>query len=395
MKNKSIAISIGAIITALGIGYILPKPIQKPEAKVSETEKEESTKEQADFVEISDIDAKSAGIETAKINFGTGNEIRILGRIMAAPEAKIMVGSPISGRVSRVYVAVGSKVSKGSPLFEIISSEGAGIVAEARAANANVNMASANANASQKALNADEWLYSKGVISRRELEDSHASAISAKASVAAQAAYANAARAKVNAVGLPNTNGNIIIRAPISGIVNNMPISVGGFITQGSIGSEITDIRNTEAVFQIAPFLLSKISTGSRINVETNDGRQLNAIIKAIAPGIDAGANNSIIRAKLEGENLAVGSVLSARIISQTGSQNLRPIIPNDAILNIGDSTKVFIKTNKGFKAVSVIIGNSFNGQTEIISGLKGDEIIAIKNTFLLKSQISKRELEE
>lgn len=395
MKNKSIAISLVAIITALGIGYFLPKPIQKTEAKILEIEKQEPTKERADFVEISDIDAKSAGIETAKINFGTGNEIRILGRIMAAPEAKIMAGSPISGRVSRVFVAVGSRVNKGSPLFEIISSEGAGIVAEARAANANVNTASANANASQKALKADEWLYSKGVISRRELENSLASAISAKANVAAQAAYANAAHAKVNAVGLPNTNGNIIIRAPISGIVNNMPVSVGGFITQGAIGSEITDTGNTEAVFQIAPFLLSKISIGSQINVETNDGRQLNAIIKAIAPGQDASANNSIIRAKLEGENLAVGSVLSARIISQTSSQNLRPIIPNDAILNIGDSTKVFIKTNKGFKAVSVIIGNSFNGQTEIINGLKGDEIIAIKNTFLLKSQISKRELEE
>ncbi|MCA0373586.1 MAG: efflux RND transporter periplasmic adaptor subunit [Proteobacteria bacterium] len=396
MKNKSYIISIIAVIAALGIGYMLPKNGNKSQTiKAPGATSKEEHNEASDIVELNDNDAKSAGIETAKINFGTGSEIRILGRVMAAPEAKIMVGAPISGRVSRVYVAAGSMVNKGTPLFEIISAEGAGIVADARAANANVNMASASANAAQSAYSSDEFLYAKGVISRRELENSKASAISANANVAAQSAYANAAHAKVGAAGAPSANGAIIIRAPITGIVNNMPISVGGFVPQGAMAGEITNVDNTEAVFQIAPNLLEKVSIGTRINFETNDGRLLSATIKAIAPGIDAGANNSIIRAKIEGASLAVGTVINARIVSQNGAQNLRPIVPNDAINSIGDAKKVFVKTDKGYRAVSVIIGNSFSGQTEIISGLKGDEIIVIKNAFLLKSQLAKSELEE
>ncbi len=395
MKNKSYIISIIAVISALGAGYMLPKSNPKTETATEKNNKTEEIQEPSDIVEINDNDAKAAGIETAKVNFGTGNEIRILGRIMAAPEAKIMVGAPISGRVSRVYVAAGSLVNKGAPLFEIISAEGAGIVADAHAANANVNMASAAANAAKVAYASDEFLYSKGVISRRELENSRANSVSANANVASQSAYASAARAKIGAAGAPSANGAIIIRTPITGIVNNMPISVGGFVPQGAMAGEITNVDNTEAVFQIAPNLLEKVSIGTRINVETNDGRLFSATIKAIAPGIDAGANNSIIRAKIEGASLAVGTVINARIVSQNGAQNLRPIVPNDAINSIGDAKKVFVKTDKGYRAVSVIIGNSFSGQTEIISGLKGDEIIVIKNAFLLKSQLAKSELEE
>ncbi|WP_240008404.1 efflux RND transporter periplasmic adaptor subunit [Pseudaquidulcibacter saccharophilus] len=395
MKNKSYIISIIAVISALGAGYMLPKSNPKTETATEKNNKTEERQEPSDIVEINDNDAKAAGIETAKVNFGTGNEIRILGRIMAAPEAKIMVGAPISGRVSRVYVAAGSLVNKGAPLFEIISAEGAGIVADAHAANANVNMASAAANAAKVAYASDKFLYSKGVISRRELENSLANSVSANANVASQSAYASAARAKIGAAGAPSANGAIIIRTPITGIVNNMPISVGGFVPQGTIAGEITNVDNTEAVFQIAPNLLEKVAIGQSVNIETNDGKQLNATIKAIAPGAEAGANSAIIRAKIDGANLAVGTVINAQIILQNGAQNLRPIVPNDAINSIGDAKKVFVKTDKGYRAVSVIIGNSFSGQTEIISGLKGDEIIVIKNAFLLKSQLAKSELEE
>lgn len=114
MKNKSYIISIIAVIAALGIGYMLPKNGNKSQTiKAPGATSKEEHNEASDIVELNDNDAKSAGIETAKINFGTGSEIRILGRVMAAPEAKIMVGAPISGRVSRVYVAAGSMVNKG------------------------------------------------------------------------------------------------------------------------------------------------------------------------------------------------------------------------------------------------------------------------------------------
>ncbi len=384
-------------MAALGIGYSIPKSnkVAKIQTNESHEEKAEEGHAKPNEVLISENDAKAAGIELGKINFGTGSELRILGRVTASPEAKIMVGTPISGRVSRVYVAIGSKVNKGAPLFEIISSDGAGLVADAKAAGANVAAASAHANAAQSAYSSDEWLFKQGVISKRELENSRALALASSANVQSTGAYANAAKAKIAASGNPSSNGALVIRAPISGIIGNMPISVGGFVPQGAMAGEITNVENTEAVFQVAPNAVEKLSIGSKINIETNDGKQYIATIKAIAPASENGTGASIMRAKIDGESLALGTVLSARIVTNSGSQNLKPIVPNDAIINIGDGQVVFVKSQTGFIAVNVLVGNNFNGHSEIISGLKGDEIIVTKNAFLLKSQLAKSEVEE
>lgn len=395
MKIRSTLLIVTSIFAAVGIGYALPRNITQAKSPSIEAPKpEENHEEEKNVVEISESDARAAGIEVGKANFGTGSEIRIFGRVMASPEARTLVGAPISGRVARVYVSAGSRVNKGAALFEIISAEAAGVIGDARVATANLSVANANANASKSAYNADEWLYSKGVISKRDLENSRAAAISADANVAAQSAIASAARAKIGAAGFPSQNGAITIRAPISGIVSNMPVSVGGFVSQGAIAGEITNINNTEAVFQVAPTLLEHISLGSRMNVEASNGQQFDAVIVAIAPGIEAGANNSIVRAKIVGVNIAVGSVLGARVVTNSGNQTLKPIVPSDSIVSIGENQVVFVKTANGFIAVPIVVGSSFNGQTEIVSGLSGSEIIVIKNAFLLKSQLAKSELE-
>jgi cobalt-zinc-cadmium efflux system membrane fusion protein len=140
--------------------------------------------------------------------------------------------------------------------------------------------------------------------------------------------------------------------------------------------------------------MLYNLKIGGRIEVKTDDNRKFSAVIKAIAPGFNQGANNSIIRAKIEGDNLAIGSILSASINTQSGNQNLMPLVPTAAIIATESGNAVFVKTKNGFKLTNVLIGNSFNEKTEIKRGLKGDEEIAINNTFLLKSELAKGEVE-
>lgn len=397
MKNKSLIISVFALLASLGAGYGIANLEKEKSLPIEDATHEDAhgdKEKEVGFIKISDEDAKASGIETDKINFGTGSEIQILGRIEASPEARILVSAPISGRISRLYVAIGSIVNKGSPLYEIISAEGAAIVADEKVATANIQMATASSHAAVSAYKSDEWLYKKGVISLRELETSKANALNAEANIIAQAAYANSAKAKIVASGSPKSNGAILVRAPISGVVGNMPITIGSFASQGSPTGEITNINNTEAVFQIAPSMLYNLKIGGRIEVKTDDNRKFSAVIKAIAPGFNQGANNSIIRAKIEGDNLAIGSILSASINTQSGNQNLMPLVPTAAIIATESGNAVFVKTKNGFKLTNVLIGNSFNEKTEIKRGLKGDEEIAINNTFLLKSELAKGEVE-
>lgn len=383
MKTKIIYSTL-ALLIAAGAGFGFAKIFTPKAATTVATEDnhnaekaEEHTENEGDEIDITEADAKAAGIETASITFGSGSDARILGQIVSSPEAKIMVGAPIGGRVSRVYVAIGSNVSKGAPLFEIISADGASVIADSRAATA-------NAAAAQKAYASDKWLYAKGVISRRDLETSQANA-------AVSSSMAGAANAKINAAGNPSANGRIIVRSPINGVVSSMPVTIGGFIPQGSAAGEIYDINNTEAEFKITPDQAGRIQIGSNIVVNTNDGRQLNAKVKAIAPQSDLNGSTSVLRAKILETNLAVGTTLIGRI-AIANDKSLRPVVPASAIINLENKPVVFIKTEHGFKAVPIMTGQSYNGVTEIVKGLSGKEIIVTKNAFLLKSELSSSE---
>ena len=381
MKNKSILISAIAVIAALGIGYSLPKsknPVVENHDEAKEISHHEENDAEEGEIKISDNDAAAVGIITGKATMGNGGEVRVLGRINSSPEAKTLFGVPVSGRVTQIFVAPGTNVAKGAPLFAILSADAAGVIAEAKAAGA-------NANAAQKAYSSDTWLYQKGVISRRDLDNSRANSASLNA-------YAHAAQAKIAASGNPSANGTLIIRAPIAGVISNLPVSVGGFVAQGMVGGEITNANNNEAVFQITPALLNQVSLGARINIETTDGRQGQAIVKTIAP--DETNNSAIIRARIQNIILPLGSVFYARIQSQTPNGVLKPMVPDNAIINTENGAVVFVKTAVGFKAVLVLVGNAANGRTEVINGLKGDEIIVVKNAFLLKSELAKGEVE-
>jgi|APTNR8051073442_1049403.scaffolds.fasta_scaffold00291_10 cobalt-zinc-cadmium efflux system membrane fusion protein len=387
MNNKNLYISLIAIFAALGIGYFLPKPQSQNSAKIepsisehSEDESHTESEEKEGFIELTMQDAIAAGIEVGSVQFGTGSEVKILGTVMPSPEAKVLVAAPISGRVSRVYVAIGTHVSKGQTLFEIISGDGALIVAESAAANA-------NANAARSAHSSDQWLYQQGVISRRDLEASLANTQGSQA-------YANAAKAKISAFGNPSNNGIVRISSPISGTITTMPATIGSFLAQGVLAAEITNTSNTEVVFQVSPEISTRLSIGGNVRIVTSAQTQHSAIIKAIAPASDVNISSTIVRARVAGDSLPIGSTITGNIVTQSGSEVLRPIVPNDALQNIEQQTFVFILKENGFQAIPVMPGRRFNGQVEIIRGLNGNEQVVTKNAFLLKAELAKGETE-
>jgi cobalt-zinc-cadmium efflux system membrane fusion protein len=55
----------------------------------------------------------------------------------------------------------------------------------------------------------------------------------------------------------------------------------------------------------------------------------------------------------------------------------------------------VFVRTAGGFQRRTVTIGRSDEQTVEITSGLSAGEQIAVKNSFLLKSELGKGEAEE
>ena len=55
----------------------------------------------------------------------------------------------------------------------------------------------------------------------------------------------------------------------------------------------------------------------------------------------------------------------------------------------------VFVRTQTGFRVQPVTVGQRSAGRVQIIQGLRGGEVIAVKNAFLLKAELGKSAEEE
>ena len=113
-------------------------------------------------------------------------------------------------------------------------------------------------------------------------------------------------------------------------------------------------------------------------------------MITAIAPVNEAGV--VVVRARASGALPAVGTVVSARLASSSGSGALT--VPLDAVQSVEGVPSVFVFTGEGFRATPVVTGATSGGAIEIVSGLDGDERIAGANAFLLKAELGRGEAE-
>ena len=71
-------------------------------------------------------------------------------------------------------------------------------------------------------------------------------------------------------------------------------------------------------------------------------------------------------------------------------------LLPEEAVQDINGVPAVFVrKSATEFEPRTVKTGRHANGETEITEGLKAGEAVVVKGSFLLKSQLMRRAIEE
>jgi cobalt-zinc-cadmium efflux system membrane fusion protein len=64
--------------------------------------------------------------------------------------------------------------------------------------------------------------------------------------------------------------------------------------------------------------------------------------------------------------------------------------VPVSAIQTIGKSQVVFVRTTEGFEKRSVTLGEDDDRISEVLTGVRAGEIVAVTNTFALKAEFLK-----
>ncbi len=376
--EKNTLFAAAAVVVALGAGFGLARFTDRPAAAQGEAEAgEEHAEGGGAVVKLTAEQSRAAGVAVVTVARGGAGDLRLTGRVEAAPNARAAVAAPVAGAVIRVLVAPGSSVGAGGGIAVIRSADGAAMRAESVAAGA-------EAEAARAALAREERLFKAGVTARQDWEA--ASAATARAS-----AQAVAARAKVAAAGSPGAGGETTVRSPIAGVVTGVQVAAGGFVAQGGPVADVANPAQVEVVFNAPAEAATRLRIGSPLKVIGPDGTEADAVIVGVAPLAQGMTGAAIVRARPTGGGLTPGAAVSAAIATDNAGY---PMVPSEAVQTLNGGSVVFLAENGGFRAHPVTPGRSGAGMTQIVTGLVGGERIAGRGAFLLKAELAKGEAE-
>ena len=307
------------------------------------------------------------------------NSLTLTAKVSFDEEKVARIFPLVSGNITGVNVQLGDHVSKGQSLGMIRSGEMAGYGNDLVTSKTNLLMAKKN-------LDASEDMYKSGLMSQKDL-------------VMSQQLYAQAESQlkrsnEVLMINGGNTQGEYIVRAPISGFIVEKQINNNMAIRNDNNNSlfTISDLKNVWVLANVYESSISDVHLGddAEVTVLSYPGRVFHGKIGQILNVLDPTNKVMKIRVELPNPDYALKPEMfaSVRVSNKTDSEAL--CVPSSAL--IFDHSQYFILVYKSQSDVRIvptqIIGT--NGEKSYITGdiRQGDKIIS-SNAVLIYEAIN------
>ncbi|WP_017324709.1 efflux RND transporter periplasmic adaptor subunit [Synechococcus sp. PCC 7336] len=324
----------------------------------------------------------------------------------------------VSGRITQVSAQLGDRVSAGEPILQIdparqqaaVDSRTAAI-ASARAAldsaratfaasQARLDELQAEVELARGRLESNRGLAESGAISRDAFNESDRNLRQAEAAVrsqeqtirAQQADIAEAERdleeARADASEQQVVLGNYLVRAPFSGLVGNVAVKPGDYVTPDTTLTTLSQSDSLEVSLNIPLERVAEVEIGTP--VELLDGR--NGIVGSseisfISPQADVTTQSVLVKAVFDNQQglLRTEQLVRTRVI---WSERPSLIVPVTAVTWLGGQGFVFLAQPQAdgsdgmpsYVATQqpVQLGQLQDNAYEVLSGLTGDEQLVV-----------------
>ncbi len=179
-----------------------------------------------------------------------------------------------------------------------------------------------------------------------------------------------------------------LIRAPFNGMVGDVPVNLGDYVSPTTVLTTVDEITDLEAYIYIPTERIAQVRMGLPVDILDSDG---NVIVKStitfLSPQIDNGLQSILAKAQIPRtlQKLRTQQLVKARV---TWSTAPAPVVPVLAVTRIGGQTFVYLATPKGdgyiAHQVPVTLGETVGNSYPVIGGLKpGDKVILSGLQFL------------
>lgn len=347
-------------------------------------------------------------IQTQVVALSDAPEVlRLNGRIALADDRTWRVGVRADGLVVAVYAGLGDFVKKGQVMARYHADE----VREARAVYrkslAELNRAKAGESLAQRNLDRAQTLFSLKAGSVQQVDQARQDLLGAQTMV--RSAEVEVDRGKdqleddlrVPADPAPGeaaeTADDVPILAPATGYVIEKFITPGKTVQPSADTYVIGDLSQVWMLASVRQDSLGQLHVGQSAVVSpqglpnerfsgklTNLGVKLDEVTRVMQVRIVLSNRANLLKPEM----LATAEV-------PIGPRKSTVLIPSNAVQQIENQDVVFVKNAPDrFTVRAVHVGETSGGETPVLEGLKPGEQIAVKGSFVLKSQLLKSTME-
>lgn len=353
-----------------------------------------SQKKKLDPLEVEITPEIQKQIKTDVVNYqDISDTLLIPGRLETQNRRLAKIGSPITGRVSDLYVSLGDVVKKGQILARVNS-------IELTQTQLTLIKSSQLIGLKTKAVERAKLLFEADVISKAEMLRVENELDAVKADYRASRdqlivlGMNEKAIEKIETSGQINSFGDIVSR--FDGIIIYRSINVGQIVHPQDNLFHVADLSKLWAVAQIPEQQSSFIQKDEVVTIEIPalDNKKIEAKIIFEDSIVDPQTRTVMVRADLDNPNLSLkpDMLTSMQIRAKKTS---KMAIPISAVVRENDRNHVFVQnTPQTFRLREVELGIKDGNLITVLGGIDQGETIVTDGAFHLNSERKKKELE-
>jgi membrane fusion protein, heavy metal efflux system len=344
-------------------------------------------------IKLTDDQIEAAGIELAPVQDGTlAHRITVPGTIVPHADRIARVSVRLFATVAELRKKLGDAVAKDEVVAVLDSREVANAKSEYLAARLTSEL-------NKDLYDRDKELWDRHVIAEQIVLRSRNALAQARVNV-------DIARQKLFAIGLTEKEIAALpqqpeatlrlqaVQSPISGRVVDRKVDLGAAVGRDSLETELFTVANLDRVWvdlAVSPTDLPLVREGQTVSVAAHGlaYRAIGAIV-FISPMLDRETHSARVVAEIANPdgNWRPGSLVHCTIAIEERSVPLS--VPTSAVQTIGKAQVVFVRTPDAFEKRVVTLGRSDDRISEILTGVRAGETIAVTNTFMLKAEFLK-----
>ena len=385
MSRSSLALSAAAAVLALGTlsaGCASNSPASAAEATAA-----------AEPLAVTTVAVDSRPLE---------RHLRVTGSLIADEQAE--VSAEVSGRVTATPVERGSRVAAGALLVRLSAAETSAQLQEAEANAGQIEArlgltpgrpfdprrvpevmnAQASLDLAESEFARIQSLLDQKVVSQAEFDQRRTQVEAARqqykvAINAAEQSYRSLEAARARVALANKSMSDTAVRAPFPGLVAQRAVSVGDYVTKGTLVATVVSIDPLRVELSVPEQAVALVKVGQqvRLMVDAYPGEEFAATVRFVSPSLRVDQRALTVEAVVANKDgrLKPGFFATAQI-HQGASAAPALTVPEAAVETISGTSRVYaVKDGKAEERI-VTLGQKAAGHVELTSGVAKGEIV-------------------